>query len=82
MVSKTGKTQVVNNSIGIWQIGNINKYTGKNPLIYIKHAVQFLLLSQTVVGYTRIQFDDNISVIISPYLNKSRKDIWQQWDYC
>ncbi len=48
MVSKTGKTQVANNSIGIY--GNMNKYTGKNPLVYIKHAVQFLLLSQTVVG--------------------------------
>ena len=60
----------------------MNKYTGKNPLVYryIKHAV--LLLSQTVVGYTRIRFDDNISIIISSCLNKSRKDIWQQWDYC
>ncbi len=49
MVSKTGKTQVVNNSIGIYD--NSNKYTGKNPLVYIKHAVQFLLLlAQTVVG--------------------------------
>ena len=27
MVSKTGKTQVANNSIGIY--GNMNKYTGK-----------------------------------------------------
>ncbi len=26
----------------------MNKYTGKNPLV--KHAVQFLLLAQTVVG--------------------------------
>ena len=65
MVSKTGKTQVANKSIGIWQ-----------------YAVQFLLLSQTVVGYTQIRFDDNISIIISPCLNKSRKDIWQQWHYC
>ena len=81
MVSKTGKTHVANsNSIGIY--GNMNKYTGKNPLVYIKHAVQFLLLSQTVVGYTQIRFDDNISITISSCLNKSRKDIWQQWDYC
>ncbi len=80
MVSKTGKTQVANNSIGIY--GNMNKYAGKNPLVYIKHAVQFLLLFQTVVGYTQIRFDNNISIIISPCLNKSRKDIWQQWDYC
>ncbi len=48
MVSKTGKTQVANNSIGIY--GNMNKYTCKNPLVYIKHAVQFLLLAQTVVS--------------------------------
>ncbi len=60
----------------------MNKNTAKTPLVYIKHAVQFLLLSQTVVGYTQIRFDDNISIIISPCLNKSRKDIWQQWDYC
>ncbi len=48
MVSRTGKTQVVNNRKGIY--GNMNKYTGKNPLVYIKHAVQFLLLAQPVVG--------------------------------
>ncbi len=46
MVSKTGKTQVANNSMGIH--GHMNKYTGKNPLV--KHAVKFLLLAQTVVG--------------------------------
>ncbi len=33
MVANTGKTQVANNSIGIY--GNMNKYTGKNPLVYI-----------------------------------------------
>ncbi len=52
MVSKTGKTQVANNSIGIY--GNMNKDTGKNPLVYIRHAVQFLLLAPTVVGQTHI----------------------------
>ncbi len=42
MVSKTGKTEVANNSIGIY--GNMDKDTGKNPLLYItciKHAIQF-----------------------------------------
>ncbi len=39
MVSKTGKTQMANNSMGIYVYGNMNKYTGKNPLV--KHAVQF-----------------------------------------
>ncbi len=34
MVSKTGKPQVVNNSIGIY--GNMNKYAGKNPQVYIQ----------------------------------------------
>ena len=48
MVSKTGKTQVANNSIGIY--GNMKINTGKNPLVYIKHVVQFLLLAQTLVG--------------------------------
>ncbi len=78
MVSKARKTQVANNSIGVY--GHMKKYTGKNPLVYIKHAVQFLLLTQRVVGYTQIRFDDNIPIIISPCLNKSSKDIWQQWD--
>ncbi len=51
----------------------MNKNTAKTPLVYIKHAVQFLLLSQTVVGYTQIRFDDNISIIISPCLKKAGK---------
>ncbi len=41
MVSETGKTQVANNSIGIY--GKMNKYAGKYPLVYIKHAIQFVL---------------------------------------
>ena len=48
MVSKTGKTQVAKNSIGIY--GNMNKYNSWQKSPYIKHAVQFLLLGQTVVG--------------------------------
>ncbi len=61
--------------------GHMNKYIGKNPLV--KHAVQFILSAETVVGWTQILFDDNISIIISPCLNKSGKDLCgQQWDYC
>ncbi len=82
MVSKTGKTQVANNSTGIWQYEQIHWQKFPCIYIYIKYAVLFLLSSQTVVGYTQIRFDDNISIIISPCLNKSRKDIWQQWDCC
>ncbi len=78
MVSKTGKTQVANNSIGIY--GNMQyEQLSKIPLYIYKACC-------TVVGYTPIRFEDNISIIISPCLNKSRtesrKDIWQQWDYC
>ena len=55
MVSKTGKTQVANNSIGIYSYiyDNMNKYTGKkNPLvcnICVTYAVQVLPSVQAVV---------------------------------
>ncbi len=45
----------------------------QNPLVYFKHALQFLLLAQTVVGYTQILFDDNIPIIVSPCLDKAGK---------
>ena len=54
MVSKTGKTQVPNNSIGIylyiWQYEQIHWQKNSPPPLCIKHAMQVLLSVQTVIG--------------------------------
>ncbi len=49
MITKTGKTQVANNSIGIYMAIWTNTLAKKNPLVY-KHAAQVLLSVQTVDG--------------------------------
>ena len=77
MVSKAGKTQVASNSIDIWQYEQI--LWQKSPCKACRTISTFVPDSCWL--YTQIRFDDNISIIISPCLNKSRKDIWQQWDY-
>ncbi len=77
MVSKAGKTQVASNSIDIWQYEQI--LWQKSPCKACRTISTFVRDSCWL--YTQIQFDNNISIIISPCLKKSRKDIWQQWDY-
>ncbi len=78
MVSKTGKTQVPNNSIGIYC--NMNKYTSNKIPLCISMPHKFYFRSRQLLARLIFCSTISFSIIIGPCLNKSGKDIWgRQW---